>query len=552
MRAARHTVAMSGALLGLALGYAPCPAALAEDSWSPFKSNAERPGDRRPRPSEATTPVPPEPMRERPSDPASQQSAPWASPRAGTVERSELAPVMAPDASGLPLALWRGLDLKALEELLAGLELPPRSPALHRLWRRMLLSSATPPAGAPNSEHFVALRLEALYRSGLLGDMDTVFKAENDPGPIVQTLRARRDIGLGQREAGCQAIKALAAPSSGLPGRLKGETQLLAGYCAAAANDAQAAGLAAELAREEGIEAELPLAVLTAFAAGTKPKLALPKRVLLLDYRFLELLGPINALQIFDKAEPALLTMLAGDTQADAPLQVASAEAALRLNALSPERVADVYRRQSLSGAGVADPAAQTVDPLLRRALFFQAADVARAPAQRARFLSAIVDDAHKSGTNLQMARVVAPLLAALQPSPDLVWFAEIGVQTALAAGEFGQARQWAETAGLRHWVALTDIADPERRGGRPATLGAVEDLVAHGRLSVEALHKLATVLDALDIDVPIVIWDAASRAPQPSGGFLPETGILADLAQSAKRNDVGLTILLVMRALGP
>ena len=26
----------------------------------------------------------------------------------------------------------RGLDLKALEELLAGLELPPRSPALHQ------------------------------------------------------------------------------------------------------------------------------------------------------------------------------------------------------------------------------------------------------------------------------------------------------------------------------------------------------------------------------------------------------------------------------------
>src|SRR5207244_11232739 len=124
-------------------------------------------------------------------------------PRGGTVERGELAPVMAPDASGLPLELWRGLDLKTLEGLLAGLELPPRSPALHQLWRRMLLSSAAPPAGAPHDEHFVALRLAALYRSGLLGDMDTVFKAESDTGPIVQTLRARRDIGLGQREAGC-------------------------------------------------------------------------------------------------------------------------------------------------------------------------------------------------------------------------------------------------------------------------------------------------------------------------------------------------------------
>src|SRR5205085_12680186 len=144
--------------------------------------------------------------------------APWTSPRGGRVEKSELSPIMAPDASGLPLELWQGLDLKTLEELLAGLELPPRSPALHQLWRRMLLSSATPPAGAPNSEHFVALRLEALYRSGLLDDMEKVLGENGAPGPIVQTLRARREIGLGRREAGCQAIATLAAPSSGLPG----------------------------------------------------------------------------------------------------------------------------------------------------------------------------------------------------------------------------------------------------------------------------------------------------------------------------------------------
>jgi hypothetical protein len=459
---------------------------------------------------------------------------------------------MAPDASGLPLELWRGLDLKTLEELLAGLELPPRSPALHRLWRRMLLSSATPPAGAPNSEHFVALRLEALYRSGLLADMETVLNENGTPGPIVQTLRARRDIGLGRREAGCQGIAALAAPSSGLPGRLKGETQLLAGYCAAVAGDVQAAGLAADLAREEGIEAELPLAVLAGFAAGSKPKLALPARVLLLDYRFLELLGPVNASQILDKAEPALLTVLAADPQADIRLRIAAAEAALRLNALSPEALAEVYRRQSLSGAGVADPSAQSADPLLRRALYFQAIEAARAPAQRARFVRAIVDDARRSGSHLQMARVLAPLIADMPMSPDAGWFAETSLEIALLAGQFEQARRWAESAGLRHWLALIDVADPERRGGQPPSLAAMEELAVRGRLGAETLHRLATVLDALDIDVPIGLWDAASRTPQPATGYLPETGVLADLAQSAKRNDAGRTILLVMRTLGP
>jgi hypothetical protein len=62
----------------------------------------------------------------------------------------------------------------------------------------------------------------------------------------------------------------------------------------------------------------------------------------------------------------------------------------------------------------------------------------------------------------------------------------------------------------------------------------AIEELAVRGRLGAETLHRLATVLDALDIDVPIGLWDTASRTPQPATGHLPETGVLAELAQSA------------------
>src|SRR5262249_30697522 len=188
-------------------------------------------------------PAPPEPTRGLAPQPMARPTAPWVSPRGGSVERSELAPIqapvqapiLAPDGSGLPLELWRGPDLKAVEELLAGLDLPPRSPAVHQLWRRMLLASAAPPAGSPSEEHFVALRLEALYRSGLLSEMEAVLSEAGLPGPVVQMLRARRDIGLGRREIGCQGVAALAAPGSGLPYRREGEGPLLAGDRAAAA-----------------------------------------------------------------------------------------------------------------------------------------------------------------------------------------------------------------------------------------------------------------------------------------------------------------------------
>src|SRR5215831_3748493 len=482
MRAVGHIAALSGALLGLVADSSSLPA-VAQASWNPFKANSAR----RPRASDAAapqgapgplTPEPREPMRgAAPAPMAQQPTAPWVSPRGGSVERSELAPILATDGTGLPLELWRGLDLKAVEELLAGLDLPPRSPAVHQLWRRMLLASAAPPAGSPTEEHFVALRLEALYRSGLLAEMEAVLSQAGVAGPVVQMLRARRDIGLGRREIGCQGIAALAAPSSGLPDRLKGETQLLSGYCAAAGGDAQAAALAADLAREEGVEAELPLAVLIGFAGGTKPKLTLPARMLLLDYRFLELLGPVDAAQVFDRAEPALISALAADSALGGRVRIAAAEAALGLNALAPELMAQVYRRTSLTSAGGVDPGVTTTDPALRHALYFQAIEAARPGTQKARFLRAILEDARKRGAYLQMARVLAPLIADLAITPDALWFAETALETELIAGRFELARRWAEAASLRQWLALIDVADPERRGGRLASLAPIAQL---------------------------------------------------------------------------
>ena len=369
----------------------------------------------------------------------------------------------------------------------------------------------------------------------------------------MQTLRARRDIGLGRRDVGCQAIAALAAPSSGLPGRLKGETQLLAGYCAAAAGDAQAAGLAADLAREEGIEAELPLAVLAGFAAGTKPKLALPARVLLLDYRFLELLGPVNASQIFDKAEPALLAVLAGRRQGGR----AAADRRGRGGAAAQRADAGGHWRRSIAASRWPAPAAPIRRPS-RRTRCCGAPSTSRPSRRRARRRSGCASCAPSSTTPASPARTCRwrarwrRWLPTCRHRRTLPGSPRRASRSRCSPASSTRRAAGPRAADLRHWLALIDVADPERRDGRPPSLAAMEELAVRGRLGAETLHRLATVLDALDIDVPIGLWDAASRTPQPATGYLPETGVLADLAQSAKRNDAGRTILLVMRTLGP
>ena len=164
---------------------------------------------------------------------------------------------------------------------------------------------------------------------------------------------------------------------------------MLAGYCAAVAGDAAAAGLAASLAREEGIADELALRVLDSVAMAAQSHSLRPARhaCSLLDYRFLELMGPVNGeMQVLDKgrAGAARLRWPAASAS-DVRLRTAAAEAALRLNAMPPEAVADVYRRQPSPREELADPP-RGRDPLLRRAQLFRAieADAAHRPSKPA------------------------------------------------------------------------------------------------------------------------------------------------------------------------
>jgi hypothetical protein len=254
-------------------------------------------------------------------------------------------------------------------------------------------------------------------------------------------------------------------------------------------------------------------------------------------------LGPVETRQLLARAEPALLVALAQDRGVDAGQGVAAAEAALELNALPAEAAGEAYRRLAASDG---DPEA---DPRLRRALLFRALELARAPPQRARIIGALIDEVKASELRAPLARLLAPQLHGLAPSPDLGWFAETAIEIALSAFDYGSARAWA--AGLPPWQALIDVADAGQDAAGPPALAAMAEF-GRSRLDAETLDRPATLLDALDLDVPIAIWDAAGRTPQPSGGYLPETGVLAELAEAAKRGEAGRTVLLVMRALGP
>lgn len=486
-------------------------------------------------------------------------------------------PPAAGGSRGEPLRhdLWQGLDVANLEKLMASLAIPPRSPALHDLWRRLLISTAPAPASGHSDEQFEALRLEALYRSGLLPDIREMLaqgsqhrgSSGGSGSPLIAMLQARSDIGLGDREAGCTAIKNQSNIRGDIPKSLRGEAILVSGYCAAATGNSAAAGLLAEIAREEGVTPSPGLAALDAVALGVATDVSLKEgqQLSLLDYRILalaEAAPPPD--QLIKVAAPALLVALAADKTTATELRLEAAEAAVRLNAISTDDLAGIYREMaSTSGAGgnAVESSAGGQETPLRRALLYSAADAEHTPFKKVRQIRAFLDSAHRAHLYLPALAIAGKLTADIGLAPEIGWFAETAIEASLAAGDYGRARMWTKFAAthdagtggnLDHWMALIDIADPSFPDARGASLAALESMALRGRFSSDALHRLATVLDALEYNVPIPLWEAASRTPQPSSGHLPETGILSELQDAAKKREFGRTVLLAMQALGP
>ena len=477
--------------------------------------------------------------------------------RSQAVERLDLSPVMAPDGSGLPYELWRGLDVASFERLIAEIEIPPRSPALHALWLRLITSDVTPPGGGQADQQFMALRLETLYRSGLLEQASQELAKMPAAGGVVATLAARNDIGLGKKERGCATAQNAGPIPIDLPKPLKVQAAMISGYCAAIAGDQAGAGLAAEMAREEGQKESAGLAALDAISVHTSLRIAAKETVSLLDYRLIEAAGgTIEPALLLKQGAPSLLAALALDPNTPPALKLPAAEAAAQLNAISPDEIAGIYRANASPAGAAAGP--NTAE---RRAQLFVAAEAERTPLKKVRLIRSFLDESRRAGLYLSALRMSARASDTVQPVPEIGWFAETAIEIALAAGDYDKARSWASygaTLGaspegsLSHWLALIDIADSNSPGNRGESLHYIEDLAVHGRLDPTLLHRIATVLDALAYDVPIPLWEAASRTPQPAGGFLPETGVLSELQDAAKKHEFGRTVLLAMKTLGP
>ena len=456
-----------------------------------------------------------------------------------------------PSARDTPRPVLDGLASiapKTLEEIVNGVELPLKSAAIAALW-----PEPWPAATGAASSAFETVRIEALRRAGAIDALKTVLDRANpqtDPALAIVVLRAQ--ILVGNREAGCALAGEAIRNRASLPAEARRDALLAAGYCAMFGGNADAGKLAADLLRSESIEAPFARAVLEGAGAGGKAPPALPGSVGVLDYRIGEIAGVVWPSTLVDRAEPGVLVIIATAQNIDPVLKALAAERAARLALLPAEALAAQYRDLPQAPGDLANPLASKQTGAMRRALLLQAADAETAPDRKARLLAALLEEAGKIGLRTAVARTLGPTVERMRPAPDVAWFADMAAEILVQSRRGDAVEAWAGlTRDLEHWRVLGALAsDTAMPTG--SSLGSLERVARAGRLEAPQLHRIVTVLDALDVQMPIPFWEAASRTPQPTDGHLPATGVLAELKAASDKREGARTIVRAAQAMGP
>ena len=457
-------------------------------------------------------------------------------------------------AAGFGPGLWQGITAPDAAILAVKAEIPLRSPVMASLWRRLMLSDEEPQGGQPGQ--FLALRLDGLYRAGLLKDAAGLLARAPKPADPQQTAAGARVLmGLGDDTKACNAVKTIPLSGGPLKGRARNDALLMVAFCAARDKQPNHASLAAEVLRDQNFGEPLALAVLDSIAESKTPKLPRTDNITLIDYKFMSLLGKVPAGRFLPRATPDLMVAIANDPSAEASTRVAAGEAAVRINAFDEADLAALYRAIPVPAV----PAA--ADAGMQRAGLLQAAEKEQAPARRAGLVHQLLDLARRDGLLMPVARAIAPLTDGFRETPDLAGFTETAIETLLAAGKYDHAVGWTLFGGteagpggnpLLHWMTLIDIADAEGHVPHGSSLQYAEDLAAGGALSPIMLQRLATVLSALQYEIPVPIAQGSQNVAKADQGKPPEAALLPRLQDAAGNKAIGKTVLLAIATMGP
>lgn len=506
------------------------------------------------------------------------------------------------NAGGLSTDMWRGTSRAVAERLLTAMPERLASGAAHDLARRLLLNAAEPPARVSGGVSLVKLRVEKLIALGAAEDAGRLLRAvsaRSVPQNLIESaVRAR--LLIPDFAGACQAVESF---ETGFVSEF-GQKALI--FCQLLDQEFSEAVLGLELLREQNLAQDVTFFELTnAVISGATPtpeQLAAPGHANSLNLALIRIAGARVPPWFAEADAPSLLKAVAITPDADRETRLTAARGAAMWGALSPAELADIFAGLDIATDEIAtvllEP--ENASAGLRLAVMYLAAKSQDIAVARAEVLREMWRLAAEQQDWRLTAKLTAPLLRLVQPSPIYLWFAGDAMAASLAAGKVEQALDWFRIADGRSggdetvadaltaiWPALRMAASGatvtqtggvqarvyDQSGRRSVTVvpGATGlSTVRRERLPWDALRlsnwiamqeanggqgvaSVATVLalfDALGEQVSDAFWLRA-EAGEPVSAAFPALDVWIGLQRAANAGKVAETALYVLLTVG-
>ena len=440
----------------------------------------------------------------------------------------------------LPRDMWSTTPRRFVAAALPLLQ-PTSSPVLQELTRRLLLSDASAPRGqdAPGAPSLIDLRVGRVLAFGY-GDGAALVTAlpQNNVSEAFDRDTVELRIVAGDLGGACNAVNERAARYSD-----RWWAEAVVG-CQALTGSYDQARLGLSAMRDQKSDRDPVFETLINAILGHRGRLEKfpdpsPFRMSLLAAAKLPL--PADALA---NAGPGALAVWATSDKEPITARLAAGEKAEALGALPPAGLGLIYGavESKPDEQGALLKSSKLPEDPRSRAILYNLARTNEPGALRVAALAPLIAEAHRHGNFVPTARLIAPLVAELQPSPDLQSFAPDAARVLLAAGAYDRAAPWIALAGRAELSVLANFA--QIAGNENASLG--DAIAALKALDANAAMHQADLLVTLAgaLGMPANGVDMAALLQATHAGTVPNGSLWLDQQQAAKAGRLGETVL--------
>ena len=463
---------------------------------------------------------------------------------------------------GFGSAMWDGMPRADVAMLLPRLPVSTTSAAMRDLMRRLLLSTAVPPAGQGPSGEFVGLRTDLLVAMGDMVAATALLNATPDRTAHERLARAEIDL----RFLANDNHRACSAAAGRMRDQPSTYWQKALVFCQALAGEHAKAALGLSVLRELGENDLVFSGLISALASGTVPTVtslpdATPIHLAAARAAKAQLPSDVTA-----SGKPAVLRTVAASPNVAMEVRLKAGEAAEAVGALPAEALRQLYISMSFSEKDLASPLsrADTLGGSMARALLFRSATMQSVAAAQAEAVAKALSISRGDNHHPTAARVFLPVLKKIQASPELMWFAPEAIRAFLVAGDIEAAQTWmrflrtSAVLNEESGQAASDLVPLMRlAAGGDGDQWAPKDVEAwwhrvKGRENARARAVLVfTLFDLIDDPVPPDAWAVLTDGFERRPVSMPDPVILHRLGAASKAARVGETVLMALLVLG-